>query len=128
MSRWLRFLIVIILGIAAGLVYGWVIDPVEYTDTPPKSLGADFKADYVLMVAEIYAADGDIDAALQRLTYLGYAAPIESVQNAIVFAVEADYSGADLRLLRDLSDGMEAPTPPVEETPSTETPVEGGSP
>jgi hypothetical protein len=127
MSRWIRFIIVIILGIAAGLVYGWVIDPVEYTDTPPESLRADFKADYVLMVAEIYAAEGDIEAARQRLAYLG-AAPIESVQNAIVFAVEADYASTDLRLLRDLSDGMDAQTPPVEEPPSSETPVEGGSP
>ena len=113
MSRWLRFLIVIILGIAAGLLYGWVIDPVDYTDTPPESLRADFKADYVLMVAEIYAVEGDFNAALQRLAYLGDD-PLISVQDTIVFAVEHDYDGVDLRLLRDLSDAVGAPTPTPE--------------
>jgi hypothetical protein len=113
MSRWVRFIIVIILGIAAGLVYGWVISPVEYTDTPLNSLRDDFKADYVLMVAEIYAADGEIVSAQQRLAFLG-SPPIESVQNAIVFAVDNDFSGNDLRLLRDLSDGMDIQIQPAE--------------
>ena len=115
MSRWFRFFIVIILGIAAGLVYGWVIDPVDYSDTPPESLRSDFKTDYAIMVAEIYAAQGDNAAALEQLTYLG-PDPIRNLQDAIVFAVEKDYSGADLRLLRDLSDGLEVQTPQVEET------------
>ena len=116
MSRWLRFFIVIILGIAAGLVYGWVISPVEYTDTPPESLRADFKTDYVLMVAEVFAKEGDLDQALSRLAFLGTAS-LEIVQNAIVFAVENDYSGEDLLLLRDLSDALEVQSSQMEYSP-----------
>jgi len=106
MSRWLRFLIVILLGIALGLIYGWVIDPVDYVDTPPNTLRADYKADYVLMVAEIYGVDRDAEMAVRRLTYLGDPSPVDSVQNAMIFAVDAGYAANDLRLLRDLSDAM----------------------
>ena len=106
MSRWVRFLIVIIIGIALGLLYGWVIDPVEFIDTMPNTLRADYKADYVLMVAEIYGADGDAQMAVRRLTFLGDLSPVDSVENALIFAVDAGYAAQDLRLLRDLTDAL----------------------
>ena len=114
MSRWLRFFIIILVGIGLGLLYGWVIDPVDYVDTVPSSLRADYKADYVLMVAEIYGADRDAEAAVMRLTYLGDPSPVDSVQNALIFAVEAGYSPEDLRLLRDLADALAPLIPPAE--------------
>jgi hypothetical protein len=106
MSRWIRFLIVILIGIALGLLYGWLIDPVEFVDTTPRSLRADYKADYVLMVAEIYSENRDAEAAVNRLTYLGDPSPVNSIENAMIFAVEAGYGPEDLRKLRDLSDAM----------------------
>ncbi|MBU4352946.1 MAG: hypothetical protein KJ939_07765 [Nanoarchaeota archaeon] len=45
MSRWHKFLIMIALGLAAGLVYGWVIRPVEYTNTKTDTLRADYRRD-----------------------------------------------------------------------------------
>jgi hypothetical protein len=106
MSRWVRFLIVIIIGIALGLLYGWLVDPVDFVDTAPGSLRTDYKADYVLMVAEIYSADRDAEAAVNRLTFLGDPSPVNSIENAMIFAVEAGYGPDDLRKLRDLSDAM----------------------
>lgn len=106
MSRWLRFLIVIILGLVLGLLYGWVLAPVEYVDTTPDTLRSDYKTDYVLMVAEIYQQERDLDLARNRLSILGSAAPVEMAQQALVFAVDSGYSADDLRLLRDLSDAL----------------------
>jgi hypothetical protein len=106
MSRWIRFIIVIILGVAAGLIYGWIIDPVDYVDTSPVTMRVDYKADYVLMVAEIYSATQDAEDAVIRLTYLGDPSPVVSVDNALVFAVESGYGAEDLRKLRDLSDAL----------------------
>jgi hypothetical protein len=106
MSRWIRFFIIIAIGIGLGLLYGWVIDPVDYVDTTPNTMRADFKADYVLMVAEIYNDDGDAEMAVIRLTYLGDSSPLDSVNNALIFAVEAGYGSEDLRLLRDLADAL----------------------
>jgi hypothetical protein len=106
MSRWSRFLIVIIIGITLGLLYGWLIDPVDFIDTTPGTLRADYKADYVLMVAEIYSLDRDAQAAVIRLTFLGDPSPLVSIENAMIFAVDAGYGADDLRMLRDLSDTM----------------------
>ena len=106
MSRWIRFLIVIIIGIALGLLYGWLVDPVDYINTTPNTLRADYKADYVLMVAEIYSADQDAEAAVIRLTFLADPSPVDSVENALIFAVDAGYASDDLRMLRDLADAL----------------------
>lgn len=106
MSRWLRFILVLILGIGIGLLYGWVIDPVEYVDTYPDSLRQDYKTDYVLMVAEAYQAEGDLKLAVERLKFLGEAAPGVYVDNALYFAVQSGYATSDLGLLRTLSDAL----------------------
>ena len=106
MSRWVRFLIVIGIGIALGLLYGWVVDPVEFVDTTPNTLRADYKADYVLMVAEIYSVDRNAESAVIRLTFLGDPSPVDSVENAMIFAVDAGYASEDLRILRDLADAL----------------------
>ena len=63
MSRWILFLITVALGLGAGLFYGWKINPGEYINTTPGSLRDDYKADYVLMVAEAYQAEADLNAA-----------------------------------------------------------------
>ena len=52
--RLILFVLMIVLGIAAGVTYGWVLNPVQYSDTGLQTLGQDFKTDYVLMVAEVY--------------------------------------------------------------------------
>jgi hypothetical protein len=111
MSRWIRFFIVIIIGIAFGLLYGWIVDPVDYVDTSPNTLRKDYKADYVLMVAEIFASDGDAQAAVIHLTYLEDPSPVISVENAMIFAVDSGYAADDLRLLRDLADALAPLTP-----------------
>jgi len=118
MSRWIRFFIIIIVGIGLGLLYGWLIDPVEFVDTTPTTLRTDYKADYVLMIAEIYSVDRDAEMAVVRLTYLEDPSPVDSVQNALIFAVDAGYGSEDLRILRDLSDALA----PLSQTKEGETP------
>ena len=51
MSRWTLFLLVILLGLGLGLVYGWVINPVSFQDTTLNNLRIDYKTDYTLLVA-----------------------------------------------------------------------------
>ena len=109
MSRWARFIIAIILGIGLGLVYGWVINPPEYKNTSPSDLRQDFKTDYVLMVAEMYQAEGDAQAAMRRLTYLGNQDATKTIQAAIDFANEhTGYPQSDLRLIQSLLEGVQS--------------------
>jgi hypothetical protein len=114
MIRWFFFLLTIAIGAAAGLYYGWVVNPIRYVDAAPAVLRADYKADYVLMTAEAYRADGDMDLALERLALLGGASPAESVALATVFAVKAGYGEADLALMQSLADAIHAADPPQE--------------
>ena len=110
MSRWFRFLIAVAVGIGLGLLYGWVLSPVEYVDTTPETLRADYQADYVLMVAEAYQSERDINIAMGRLTFLGFSPPLELVEEAMAHAVSKGYAPADLGLLRTLNDALIATT------------------
>jgi hypothetical protein len=110
MSRWLRFFIVVAIGFGIGLLYGWVIEPVEYVDTSPETLRADYQADYVLMVAEAYQTEQDIKAAVERLAFLGFSPPVTLVERAMAYAVQAGYAPSDLAILRALSDALMATT------------------
>jgi hypothetical protein len=118
MARWISFLLVVLLGIGLGLFYGWVISPVTYVDTAPDLLREDFKADYVLMVAEGFGADGNLALAVRRLAILGGTAPEQIVQNSVLEATKLGYSPADIERMQELRGGLltwnpilEIPTP-----------------
>jgi hypothetical protein len=113
MSRWIRFLLVMIVGIAGGLLYGWVLNPVKYVDTTPDTLRIDYKTDYVLMVAETYNADKDLDLAVRRLSLLGEP-PAEITIQAILFAEQNGYTDNDLLLMRTLSGALQLLKPDSE--------------
>lgn len=61
----------IILGIAFGLVYSWVISPVEYVNAAPNTLREDFKRQYLTLISIAYTASGDLERAKARLNELG---------------------------------------------------------
>lgn len=122
MSRWIWFFLSILVGAAAGLFYGWRINPVQYVNTAPNTLRVDYKTDYVLMIAEAYHADGDLALAIQRLGEIGSAPPDEIVLQAVLFAErlrytrseQAGYTDVDLALIRELSDALQAQTTAAE--------------
>ena len=107
MSRWTLFLIILVVGLGLGLLYGWVINPVSYQDTTLESLRIDYKTDYALMVAEVYHYEGDLEWAMNRLTLLEDSSPLVSVESALKFAAQAEYTLPDMFLLRDLHNALE---------------------
>jgi hypothetical protein len=109
MRRWLPLLSIgIVLGLGLGLLYGWVIRPVKYVDTSPDSMRDDFRADYVLMVAEAYTGDSDLELAQMRLAALGPQAPLEMVIWAIDYGVNHDAPRSDLDTLNTLASALRA--------------------
>ncbi len=117
MLRWFLFLITLILGALAGLYYGWVIRPAEYVNTSPNTMRIDYKTDYVLMVAEVYSTESDLDQAARRLALLGDATPAETVANAIQWATSNGYADPDLTLMQKLAADLQN-WKPVRETPT----------
>jgi hypothetical protein len=106
MSRLTIFLLVLLLGLGLGLLYGWVINPVSYQDTTLNSLRIDYQTDFTLMVAEVYHQEGDLDWAMNRLTLLEDKSPMDSVEKALKFASQAEYTLPDMFLLRDLHNAL----------------------
>jgi hypothetical protein len=108
MSRWVKFLVVLGLSLAAGLVYGWVINPVQYKDVSPDALRSDYRTDYVLMVAEVDAANHNPDLAAQQLAILGSAPPSQIADQALKTAEQLGYTAPDLELLSKLASAMQS--------------------
>jgi hypothetical protein len=102
-QRWFLFVLSVILGLALGLLYGWVISPVQYVDTTPSTLRADFRTDYTLMVAEIFENDKNVDQAARRLASLGSQPPAQIASVALNFAQEHNYAATDINLLQNLT-------------------------
>jgi hypothetical protein len=101
------FFIMIAVGLGLGLFYGWIINPVKYEDTSPSMLHGDYKADYVLMVAEIYNADKNLAEATRRLALLDPLPPARVVASALLTARESGYAIQDLTLMEKLSQALQ---------------------
>jgi len=116
MARWIRFLIAILVGLALGLAYGWLISPVRYIDASPNTLRIDYKTDYVLMVSEAFQSDKDLQQAIRRLASLGASPQIELVSQTIQFAQKAGYTEADVTRMQALLSAWQT-RQPAHETP-----------
>lgn len=58
---------VLILGFALGLVWGWVIQPVEWADADPSYLSEQYKEDYFRMVVDSYRVNFSDGLAKTRI-------------------------------------------------------------
>lgn len=60
----------LLLGLAGGLVYAWLISPIVYVDASPGRLSDRYKDEYVYLVSQSYALTGDWEVAEERLAQL----------------------------------------------------------
>lgn len=116
-GRWIGFILAIILGLAAGLVYGWVLRPAGVSNTTLDSLRHDYKADYVLMVAETYNASADLSQAKQDLNQIDPGEPLRAVQAALVSAQALGYPNSDLQMMAQLELALKTANPAAAVTP-----------
>ena len=95
-------------GMGLGLWYGWVLDPVEYRDTDVSHLASVYRDEYVLMVSEAYALDGDLDAARARLAQLSTSDPGLLVADQAQAAIARGASQLDIQALARLATALGA--------------------
>jgi hypothetical protein len=115
-SRYIYFSLAVIAGIGLGLLYGWVISPVELVETSPATLRIDFKTDYILMVSEIYHLDHEAEEAVCHLALLG-GDPRQHMQQALAFANEVQYLPNDIQMMNDLAEVLNSWEPKLEVCP-----------
>jgi len=110
-SNLIKVAIAAILGVALGLIYGWVIDPIEYTDVPPNILREDYRADYVLMVAEAYQNEIDSEMAARRLAVLGSESPAVITSTTLEYARQNAFTENEIQSLQNLLTAMQTYQP-----------------
>jgi len=102
-SRRLGFFLFILIGIILGLIYGWVINPTGVKNTTLASLRTDFKADYVVMVSEVYASNHDLDAAIDQLNEITSGGDtLSTVQQALLVGQQFGFSDREMRAMANL--------------------------
>ena len=121
-----------VIGVAAGLYIAWELWPVQYYDTDPSDLKREYVTDYMVMIAEQHAFDGDTERARARLQELGLTNIEESVGELTNYYMAEGGNLGTVRALAGLSyalgvgtSGMAiflqtatpTPTPPATSTP-----------
>ena len=80
----------------------------DYFDITPDTLRADYKADYVLMIAEAYRVEQDPGLAARRLAIFGTQSPSAIAASGLAFARANEYPDSDIALMQDLVTAMQA--------------------
>jgi hypothetical protein len=62
-------------GILIGLIWGWVIQPVEWKDAPPSLLNVSYQEEYLRMAIDSFGVNNDSELALKRYQALGSSGP-----------------------------------------------------
>ncbi len=71
LRSWFGVWIALIVGVIAGLVWGYVISPVVYVDASPSHLRQDYLAEWLRMTADSYALTRDEARAIGRMRLVG---------------------------------------------------------
>jgi len=107
--RFFFFFLAILIGLGAGLAFGWtMMPPAAPTNAPLGSLRADFRTDLVLIVAEDFQTDPNSMQALTQLDKLDEGDPITLLGDSIQYAQSIDYPAEDLKLMQDLLNSIDA--------------------
>ncbi|MGD2058331.1 MAG: hypothetical protein PVF85_12755 [Anaerolineales bacterium] len=114
--------VALVIGILVGVLYAWVLNPVEWVNGTPEDLREDLRADYVRMAVDSYELNSDAELALERYNALG-----EYKEEALAAVAEepGDLSPSALQKFQALA-AVEAPV--VEGSPEgeqAEQPAEG---
>jgi hypothetical protein len=117
----------LVLGVVAGLVYGWGISPIEYANGPVTALRQNYIEDYTVMVAEGYVADRDVDGAFQRLRLLQLENIPLHVQTVTEGYISSSRDIADIQALVALSEALGRLTPIMEPYQRVTLPEANGS-
>jgi hypothetical protein len=108
--RWIFLVLGLTLGLALGLTYTWVINPVQYYNTDPLDLRQQHKERWILLVAAAYRQDGDLDRALSRLSGLEDPQIGRTVAALTEKSIDTGRPAARIRALTALADALGART------------------
>jgi len=115
----------LVIGLVLGLIYSWLIAPVEYVDTSPASLRADFKDHYRAVIAASYLATGDLARAQSRLILLNDPDPVQELVDQARHALAAGDPDGSVLPLTTLAEALQGLI--VQLTPPTPIEIQSGT-
>jgi len=121
----------LVTGLALGLVYTWVIAPVELVNTYPALLRTDYRWDWIRLAMLSYVADGDLERARARLDGLNQEDVAGAIQALIEEYAAAGHPADTLRRLTALAKALDVHTPAMLVylyTPTSPSPVSAHTP
>jgi hypothetical protein len=102
-----------VVGIALGVLVGWQVWPVSYTNTAPDVLRQDYRDDYVVMVATAYAVNQDLPDARRRLQLVDAQEPEALVVDLAERTIEANGDRDDIIRLARLAQALGQTSSPL---------------
>lgn len=115
----------LILGLAAGLWYAWMIDPVVFVEVSPARFSERYKAEYIFLVSQSYAANGDWLQAERRLAAMDDPAIAQTVADLLEGYVREQKPADAIRNLAIVAQRLGAETQAV--ALFAPTPLPGGA-
>ncbi len=94
-----------ILGLVLGLIWAWLIQPVEWKDATPALLHPAYREEYLRMVIDSYGLHRDVEAAQRRYQALGEVAP------SVLQNIQANPAGQDPVVILEFSQQVAATVP-----------------
>jgi len=118
---WVPLVLAFVAGLVIGLpILGWWIWPVQWVDAEPRDLRADLKQDFLCLVVDSYAANGDVPLAMQRMEVAGYTA--DTAPDALRALSPAQCKRENANKIMDLVGAVQASSGIVS-NPTGETPL-----
>ncbi len=86
-----------VLGLILGLVWAWLIQPVQWKDASPALLHPAYQEEYLRMAIDSYSVHHDAEAALRRYQALGAVGPV------ILQTIQTNPAGQDPAAILEFS-------------------------
>lgn len=110
-AGWL--LLGLVLGLAAGLWYAWILNPVVFVEVSPARFSERYQAEYIILVSQSYAATGNWPQAEQRLAALDDPAIGQTVANLLETTMRQQEPAGVIRNLATVARQLGAETQAV---------------
>ncbi len=114
MKRLLLLVLGLAAGIAAALAIGWGLLPPSRRGLTPADLRTDYRYEYILLVAEDYAAEGDVHRARMRLQSAAPEGVAAALDAAMGYHLLHRTTEPQLRALARLAQALGVATPAME--------------
>jgi hypothetical protein len=113
----------VVLGLSAGLLYSWGVNPVQVVDTDPSALRSDYMDDYLIMIAASYQSTNNLDRARARLAEVGFEEPAAELNQVSQALLDQGENPSQAEALADLALALEngQPLPSGSATPTRAT-------